>query len=52
MFAPVGLQSGAATADGAPEIPMAKPPASRPALIPAMRRRASILLIFIISVVL
>jgi hypothetical protein len=52
VFTPAGLQSGAATANGAAAIPIAIPPSRHPALIPASCRRATILLIFMISVVL
>ena len=48
-FTPPGLQSGAAAADGAPTMPMVNPPSRQPALMPATRRRATILLIFMIS---
>ena len=49
---PAGLQSGAAVANGAAAIPIAIPPSTHPALMLATRRRATILLIFIMSVVL
>jgi hypothetical protein len=51
-FTPLGLQSGAAAANGATAIPIAIPPSRQPALMPATRRRATILLIFMMSVVL
>ena len=47
---PSGLQSGAAAAAGAPTIPIADPPSRQPALVPAIRRRATILLNFIMIV--
>jgi hypothetical protein len=52
VFTPAGLQSGAATADGAAEIPIATVPAMKPALTPAVWRRATVRLIFVISGVL
>jgi hypothetical protein len=51
-FTPSAVQSGAATADGAAAIPIAKPASRHPALTPATRRRAIILFIFMMSVVL
>ena len=47
-FTPPGLQSGAAAAVGAAMMPMVSPPRRQPALMPAARRRAGILLNFMI----
>jgi hypothetical protein len=46
---PAGLQSGAPAADGAPTIPMAMPPSTQPAPMPAARRYAVKRLIFIVT---
>ncbi|GLE50859.1 hypothetical protein ATCCBAA256_04460 [Mycobacterium montefiorense] len=51
-FTPAGLQSGVAAADGAPTIPKAIAPSRHPALMPAIRRRATILLRFMIDIAL